>query len=102
MYVTKAREDALVYTCHPTTFSVFINFFFFPQILKKYYAVFYNISKHYLYKIKSWPMIHNSAIEKEYNPIQQVLKINIQVRKYDHLYTRCGIRCLQVESCECI
>jgi len=79
MYVTKARENALVYICHLTTFSAFINFF--SQILKKYYAVFYNISKHYLYKIKSWPMIHNSAIDKEYNHIQQVLKINIQIKK---------------------
>lgn len=32
-------------------------------------------------KIKSWPMIHNSAIDKEYNHIQQVLKINIQIKK---------------------
>lgn len=94
MYVTKAREDAFVYICHPTTFSVFINFFF-PQILKKYYAVFYNISKHHLYKIKSWPMIHNSAIEKEYNPIQQV-------RNHDRLSARWGVRSLQVESRECI
>lgn len=38
MYVTKARENALVYICHLTTFFCVYKLFF--QILKKYYAVF--------------------------------------------------------------
>lgn len=48
MYVTKARENALVYICNLITFSVFINFF--PNFKKILCCFFYNISKHYLYK----------------------------------------------------
>lgn len=76
MHVTD-RQGRMLYNCHLITFSIFINSVL--HILKKYDAVFCNISKHYLYKIKSWPMIHNSAIDKEYNHVQQVLKINIQI-----------------------
>lgn len=80
MYVTKARENALVYICNLITFSVFINFF--PNF-KKILCCFFSITYQSIIctKIKSWPMIHNSAIDKEYNHIQQVLKINIQIKK---------------------